>query len=153
MQHWNRGDILQPSITPDLNLSPEQRLVVLDSIEALRDYAEPFALLFYGKLFELDPSARRLFHIDLAVQGRKLMEMLGSVAESLNDFGPMRSRLAELGRMHASYGVRPEQYETLIAAMMWSLSQALSPNFDAATRDAWRQALTVICAAMTAGLT
>jgi hypothetical protein len=28
------------------------------------------ALLFYGRLFELDPSARRLFHNDLAVQGR-----------------------------------------------------------------------------------
>ena len=85
---------MQQSITPDLNLNAEQRLLILDSIESLREIAEPFSLLFYGKLFELDPSARRLFHIDLAVQGRKLMEMLGSVAESLNDFGPMRSRLA-----------------------------------------------------------
>jgi hemoglobin-like flavoprotein len=124
----NRGEVLQPSITPDLNLSAEQRLLILDSIDSLRECAEPFALLFYGRLFELDPSARRLFHIDLAVQGRKLMEMLSSVAESLNDFGPMRSRLAELGRKHASYGVRSEQYETLVKAMMWSLSQALSPN-------------------------
>ena len=143
---------MQQSITPDLNLNAEQRLLILDSIESLREIAEPFSLLFYGKLFELDPSARRLFHIDLAVQGRKLMEMLGSVAESLNDFGPMRSRLAELGRQHTTYGVRPEQYATLITAMMWSLSQALSPNFDAATRDAWRQALTVICRAMTEDL-
>lgn len=143
---------MQPPTTPDLNLSPEQRLVILDSIESLREIAEPFALLFYGKLFELDPSARKLFHIDLAIQGRKLMEMLSSVAESLNDFGPMRSRLAELGRKHATYGVRAEQYETLIKAMMWSLSQALSPNFDTSARDAWRQALTVICAAMTANL-
>lgn len=143
---------MQPPTTPDLNLSPEQRLVILDSIESLREIAEPFALLFYGKLFELDPGARKLFHIDLAIQGRKLMEMLSSVAESLNDFGPMRSRLAELGRKHATYGVRAEQYETLIKAMMWSLSQALSPNFDTSARDAWRQALTVICAAMTANL-
>lgn len=143
---------MQPPTTPDLNLSPEQRLVILDSIESLREIAEPFALLFYGKLFELDPSARKLFHIDLAIQGRKLMEMLSSVAESLNDFGAMRSRLAELGRKHATYGVRAEQYETLIKAMMWSLSQALSPNFDTSARDAWRQALTVICAAMTANL-
>ena len=143
---------MQPPTTPDLNLSPEQRLVILDSIESLREIAEPFALLLYGKLFELDPGARRLFHIDLAIQGRKLMEMLSSVAESLNDFGAMRSRLAELGRKHATYGVRAEQYETLIKAMMWSLSQALSPNFDTSARDAWRQALTIICAAMTANL-
>ena len=143
---------MQQSITPDLNLNAEQRLLILDSIESLREIAEPFSLLFYGKLFELDPSARKLFHIDLAIQGRKLMEMLSSVAESLNDFGPMRSRLAELGRKHATYGVRAEQYETLIKAMMWSLSQALSPNFDTSARDAWRQALTVICAAMTANL-
>src|SRR5262245_4620383 len=137
-----------PSMTPQLEMTTEQRQRVRDRMETLREYAEPFALLFYGKLFELDPGARRLFHNDLAAQGRKVMDMLTSVAESLDDFDPMRARLAELGRQHADYGVRPEQYESVSDALLWSLSQALGPNFDRPTRDAWRTALAAICAAM-----
>src|SRR6266536_263696 len=91
------GDRLQPSITPDLVMTADQVRLVRDSLDALREDAEPFALLFYGKLFELDPESRRLFHNDLAMQGRKVMDMLTSVVESLDDFQPMRARLAALG--------------------------------------------------------
>jgi hemoglobin-like flavoprotein len=131
--------------------APQIRLV-RDSVDSLREDAEPFALLFYGKLFELDPGSRRLFHNDLAVQGRKVMDMLASVAESLDDFQPMRARLAELGRKHADFGVRPEQYDTLTTALLWSVGQALGPSFDASTREAWRLAINAICGAMKAGL-
>jgi hemoglobin-like flavoprotein len=133
-------------------MAANQVRLVRDSVDALREDAEPFALLFYGKLFELDPSSRRLFHNDLAVQGRKVMDMLTSVAESLDDFQPMRSRLADLGRKHAEYGVRPEQYDTLTTALLWSLGQALGASFDVPTREAWRLAINAICAAMKAGL-
>jgi hemoglobin-like flavoprotein len=143
---------LQPSITPDLNMTPDQRRLIRDSFESLREYAEPLSLLFYGKLFELDPSARRLFHNDLALQGRKLMDMLTSVVESLDDFHLMRTRLAKLGHQHAEYGVRPVQYDTVTQALLWSIGQALGPSFDAPTREAWRLAINAICGAMKAGL-
>ena len=143
---------MQPSLTPDLSITADQRRLILDSIASVREYSGAFALLFYGKLFELDPGAHRLFHNDLAAQGRKVMDMLTSVAESLHDFEPMRSRLAELGRQHAEYGVRPEQYETLTRALLWSLTQALGANFDPSTREAWTKALAAICAAMQSGV-
>lgn len=134
-------------------MTADQVRLVRDSLDSLREDAEPFALLFYGKLFELDPGSRRLFHNDLAAQGRKVMDMLTSVAESLDNFEPMRARLAELGRKHGEFGVRPDQYETLTTAMLWSLGQALGASFDVPTRDAWRLALNAICMAMKAGLT
>src|SRR6266446_3036193 len=146
------GDQLQPSIKPDLIMTTGQIRLVGDSVDTLREYAEPFALLFYGKLFELDPGSRLLFHNDLALQSRKLMDMVTSVVESLNDFEPMRARLAELGRKHAEYGVRPGQYETVTTAFLWSLGQALGADFDVPTREAWRLAINAICAAMKAGL-
>jgi len=133
-------------------MTATQRRLVRDSFELLRQDARPFALLFYGKLFELDPSARRLFHNDIALQGRKLVDMLAAVVESLDDFQPMWSTLAELGRKHAGYGVRPEQYEILTSALLWSMGQALEADFDAATRDAWELALSSICAAMQSGI-
>jgi hemoglobin-like flavoprotein len=133
-------------------MTPAQRRLVRESFELISEDARPLTLLFYGKLFEMDPSSRLLFHNDIAVQGRKLMEMLTDVVNSLDDFEPMRLRLAELGRRHASYGVRPDQYETLTSALLWSIAQSLEGGFDSATRDAWHIALTSTCAAMRAGL-
>ena len=132
-------------------MTSAERNLVRDSMASLQEYAEPFALLFYGKLFELDPGARRLFHHDLALQGRKLMDMLAAVVESIDDLQPMSERLAELGRKHAGYGVRPEQYETMTNALLWSIGQALGADFDASTRNAWKAAINAVCTRMMAG--
>jgi nitric oxide dioxygenase len=131
-------------------MTAHQIRLVRETVELLREDAEPFALLFYGRLFELDPDSRRLFHNDLAVQGRKLMDMLTSVVDSLDDFQPMRARLAELGRKHVEYGVRKEQYDTLTTSLLWSIGQALGASFDVPTRDAWHLAIHAICTAMKA---
>ena len=80
------------------------------------------------------------------------MNMLDSIVESLDDFQPMRVRLAELGRQHAEFGVRPEQYDTLTTALLWSIGQALGVGFDVRTREAWRVAINAICCAMKAGV-
>lgn len=133
-------------------MTPAQRRLIRDSFELLRQDARPLTLLFYGKLFEMDPSARRLFHNDIALQGQKLMDMLTEVINALDDCEPMRSRLAELGRKHAGYGVRIEQYETLTSALLRGIAQALEADFDPPTREAWHLAMTSICAAMQAGV-
>src|SRR5262249_14915704 len=129
-------------------MTAEQRRLVRDSFDVIQDQAEPVALLFYGKLFELDPSARRLFHIDLAVLGRKLVETLATVTQSLDSFEAIRPRLVNVGRQHAEYGVRPEQYDTVAVALLWAIGQALGPDFDGRTREAWTLALGAVCTAM-----
>ena len=143
---------MQTGANTDLRLTPEQRRLVRDTFDLLREQEGPLGLLFYGKLFELDPGARKLFHNDLALQVQKLMQMLGSIVDSLDDLEPIRERLGQLGRQHASYGVRPEQYETLSTALMWAIAQALGPDFDRDTKEAWQRALRMISIAMTAGI-
>jgi nitric oxide dioxygenase len=132
-------------------MTSKQRQLVRQSFDLLRDQAGPVSLLFYGKVFELDPSARRLFHIDLALQGRKIVETLATVIESLDRFESLRPRLADLGRQHAGYGVRPEQYDTITTALLWAIGQALGSDFDSPTREAWKLALTAVSAAMIEG--
>ncbi len=132
-------------------MTPDDRRLIRTSFAALRDQASPVALLFYGRLFELDPSARRLFHIDLAVQAQKIMSTLEWVVSSLEQFDSMRPALEDLGRQHAGYGVRPEQYETVASALLWAFAQALGPDFDLATRAAWKRALAAVSAAMLEG--
>jgi hemoglobin-like flavoprotein len=132
-------------------MTATQRQLVRDSFELLRDDARAFMLLFYGKLFEMDPSARHLFHNDIALQGRKLMNMLDQIVNCLDDLESLRPRLAELGRTHSGYGVRAEQYETLTSALLWAIAQELEGNFTSATKEAWRLAMTTVCEAMKAG--
>ena len=132
-------------------MTPTQRRLVRQTVGSLRDQAGPVSLLFYGRLFELDPSARRLFHNDLELQGRKVIETLDWMAESLDRFDSMTARLAELGRQHAGYGVRVDQYESVTAALLWAIAQALGPDFDAATRDSWKLALSAVSEAMKHG--
>jgi len=132
-------------------MTADQRRLIRDSFDSLREVSGPFVLLFYGKLFELDPGARPLFHNDIAAQGRKLMDMLTAVVESIDDLASMRSRLMELGKKHSEYGVRAEQYDTLTEALLWSLAQAAGADFDPPTREAWRMALHSICSMMKAG--
>ena len=128
-----------------------QQLLVRLSLDRLREEADPVTLLLYGKLFELDPSARRLFHNDIVAQGRKLMDTLDAIAGSLDRLESMRPRLMELGRVHAGYGVQASHYETLVKALIWAFAQALGPDFDAPTREAWRLALTRVAAVMQEG--
>ena len=132
-------------------MTPHQRQLVRHSFETVRELSDPVALLFYGKLFDLDPAAQRLFHIDLAVQARKIIDMLATLIESLDRFDSIRPRLAEFGHQHVGYGVRLEQYDTVSAALIWAIGQALGADFDSATRDAWRLALADVCAAMQEG--
>jgi hemoglobin-like flavoprotein len=110
--------------------------------------AGPVGLLFYGKLFELAPEVRPMFHNDLDLQIRKLMDMLGSVVESLDHFESVRPKLEDLGGQHVGYGVRAEQYQVLISALLWTLSKALGADFDDRTSEAWRNALEAISEAM-----
>lgn len=132
-------------------MTVEQRRLVRQSFDALRGQARPVALLFYGRLFELDPSARALFHNDLGRQAGKIMDTLAALAESIDRFDSMRGQLADLGRKHAGYGVRPEQYETVNAALLWAMGQALGPDFDGATRTAWATVLAAVAETMKAG--
>ena len=129
-------------------MTAEEKHRIRESFAVLRDQAGPVAMLFYGKLISLDPTAKRLFHNDLALQGKKLMDTLNAVVESLDEFHVMQPRLADLGRRHAEYGVRPEQYDTLEKALLWTLAQALGADFDPPTREAWQAAIRAINSAM-----
>ena len=136
---------------PHERLTLDQRTRIRETLETLKPMLAPVAALFYGKLFELDPSARRLFHIDLAEQGRKIMNTHDSIGQSIDHLDSLNERLAELGRQHASYGVKPEQYDKVTKALLWALAQALGPDFDRPTREAWTLALTHVCTQMKLG--
>ncbi|HZI30540.1 MAG TPA: globin family protein [Gemmatimonadaceae bacterium] len=121
------------------------------SWEQVVPMADEAAQLFYARLFELDPSLRRLFHTDPVVQRRKLMEALAFVvtcADQPNDVLPM---LSALGGRHAGYGVRKEHYTTAGEALLWTLDQGLGLLHTKEARDAWVAAYDFVASAMCDG--
>ena len=129
-----------------------QAQLIRDSFEIVHQMPEAIAMLFYGRLFDLDPALRRLFQIDMRKQSRKLMDTLIAVVDSLDRFDQMRPVLRELGRKHAvEYGVRPEHYQLVIEALLWAFAQAIQPHFYPETKAAWKTVLEDISKEMQAG--
>jgi hemoglobin-like flavoprotein len=99
--------------------------------------AIPVSLLFYGRLFDIDPSLRRLFKIDMKEQSKKFVATLDAIMESIDDWERIAPVLQQLGQRHVAYGVKEQHYNTLCSALVWAFGQALQPGFDDEVRAAW----------------
>jgi hemoglobin-like flavoprotein len=100
----------------------------------IRDVA---AQLFYGKLFELDPSLRGMFRGDMAEQGRKLMTMIGTAVAGLSRLDQLVPAVEQLGARHVGYGVQDAHYDTVAAALLDTLQKGLGEAFTAEVKEAW----------------
>ena len=118
-------------------LKPGQKKLVQESFAAVAPNAEAAADLFYGRLFELDPSLRPLFKGDMKKQGRKLMAMLKTAVRGLDNLDKLVPAVQDLGRRHATYGVKPAHYDTVGAALLWTLEQGLKGGFTPDVKAAW----------------
>jgi hemoglobin-like flavoprotein len=131
-------------------MTPEQIALVQISFAQVLPIADTAAALFYGRLFELDPSLKRLFKGELQEQGRKLMTMIRLVVNGLDRLDQLVPAVQELGRRHARYGVQDEHYDTVGAALLWTLSQGLGAGFTSETAAAWATAYTLLAETMKA---
>ena len=82
-------------------MTPEQVQLVQQSCEKVVPISEDAAELFYGRLFELDPSLRRMFSGDIKEQGRKLMKIITMVVRGLQRFEQLKTHVWQLGRRHS----------------------------------------------------
>ena len=99
--------------------------------------ADDAAALFYRRLFEIDPSLREMFKGDMTDQRRKLMQMLSAAVKGLPRLDRLVPVVEDLGRRHAGYGVKDEHYETVGAALLWTLEKGLGSAFTPDVKDAW----------------
>jgi nitric oxide dioxygenase len=132
-------------------MTPEQKQLIRESFPAIREMAGPVSLLFYGRLFALEPALRPMFRQDIELQGRKLMDMLTAVVDNLDHFEGLAPTLRALGQKHAGYGVRPEHYQTVARALMWALGQALDTQFYPELRTAWLAIIEAVSVSMKKG--
>ncbi len=129
-------------------MTPADQALVRGSFAKVLPIAPSAAALFYDRLFVLDPTLKPLFKGDMAEQGRKLMEMIGTAVANLDRLETIVPAVQDLGRRHAAYGVQPAHYDTVAAALLWTLGQGLCEAFTPAVEAAWTQAYTVLATVM-----
>jgi hemoglobin-like flavoprotein len=118
-------------------MQPEQKLLVQESFAKVAPISALAADLFYGRLFELDPSLKPLFKGDMKEQGQKLMKMLRIAVDGLDDLDKLVPAVQDMGRRHATYGVENSHYDTVGASLLWTLEQGLGPAFTPEVKEAW----------------
>ena len=91
-------------------MTPEQAILVKTTWEKVIPISDKAAELFYGKLFELDPSLKSLFKGD----------------------------------------VKDEHYDTVGAALLWTLETGLGEAFTDEVNDAWATVYGVLADTMKA---
>ena len=105
---------------------------------------------FYTRWFDLDVSTRDLFPPDMEAQRTAFAQALhwvyGELVAQRAD-APV-AFLAQLGRDHRKYGVRPAHYETLRQALYTTLRGQLSHCWTDAVDEAARQSLNLITGVM-----
>lgn len=109
------------------------------------------ALVFYQRLFELDPSLRPLFKTEIEKQAAKLMDMLAAALSLLEKPDKLAAVLEDLGARHVGYGVRDDHYATVGEALIGMLASVLGEDFTAEARAAWTELYQHIAATMMRG--
>ena len=132
-------------------MNPNQIHLVQASFARVQPIAAQAAALFYGRLFELDPSLRALFRNDLEKQGQMLMSMIGGAVRGLRQPAQLVPTLRQLGARHADYGVTDAHYATVGGALLWTLEQGLGEAFTQEVREAWAAAYDLLAGAMKGG--
>jgi hemoglobin-like flavoprotein len=100
-----------------------------------------------------------MFRGDFGAQRRMFADVMRSIVYGLSRFGKIEGELAQEGRRHVGYGLRPEHYALFVQAFTEALRERLRARPGAedgsSTEDgieqAWASVLNRICTAMLTG--
>jgi hemoglobin-like flavoprotein len=118
-------------------MTPDQVKAIQESFALVAPISEEAAELFYGRLFEIAPAVKPLFHGDIKEQGRKLMATLAVVVNGLGNLEAVLPAASALAKRHVEYGVTAADYAPVGAALLWTLERGLGEKWTAELAAAW----------------
>lgn len=118
-------------------VKPHHSHLIRKSFALIESHGSIAALIFYRRLFELDPALRPLFQTDIEVQAKKLTDMLGTLISMLDRGPALATELKAMGARHAGYGVMDAHYAIVGKALLDMLQEVLAAAFTPEVREAW----------------
>lgn len=132
-------------------MTSDQVQIIRQSFAELAIHQEVGALVFYRRLFDIDPTLRPLFKGDIREQAKKLTDMLAALIGMLESPAGLVAELKAMGARHAGYGVKDEHYTTVGTALLDMLAVTLDRKFTPEVREAWTALYGAVESTMKAG--
>lgn len=104
--------------------------------------------LFYTRLFASNPSLRKMFPEDMKGQYVKLVDTLTVVVSRLESLETLTEEINAMAQRHVEYGVKPEHYNQVGTALLWTLEKTLGIEYSNEIKDAWLLAYTTLSETM-----
>jgi hemoglobin-like flavoprotein len=123
----------------NMDLQSQERTLLYTTYLKIAAAGSELTGLFYKRLFELNPSFQPLFNVSMIDQGIKWRMMLNIIIAAIDHPSRLKASLRDLGRRHAGYGVRTEDYLPFTEAVLWAIKQYLGPEFTAEVEAAWKK--------------
>ena len=106
------------------------------------------AIIFYAKLFELDPTLRALFTGDMPEHYRKWSAIISVAVASLERPIILLPSLYTLGAQHEKNGAQDHHYDIVGTALLETLHHVQGEAFTPDVRAAWVEAYRTIIGVM-----
>lgn len=100
-----------------------------------------FGARFYRRLFQSHPELAPMFSRNSpGAQQKMFAQKLAAIVDAVEDSDALRTELSAVARSHASYGVKPEMYDWVGAALLATLEEAVARDWTPDADRAWRKA-------------
>ena len=129
-------------------MTPAQVELVQSSWAKVMPISQTASELFYARLFEIAPEVKPYFKGDMKEQGKKLMVMIGTAVNSLTNIEAVVPAIREMAIRHVDYGVKPEDYDSVGTALLWTLEQGLGDDFTPEVKEAWAEVYGLVATTM-----
>jgi hemoglobin-like flavoprotein len=131
-----------------MSMTPRQVEIVQSTFRCVQPMAATAGEIFYKRLFEIDPATRALFRGDMKQQAHNFMQVLAVAVSGLASMSTLAPIVQELGLRHATYGVKPEHYDAVRQALLYSLALILQDAYTDEVRSAWSTAYAMLAGVM-----
>ena len=129
-------------------MTREQITIVQRTFRKIYGIADSSAEMFFSRLFELDASLQDYFDGDLQFYKKKFIQIVGAGVYGLNRPESIVPVLQQFSKRYARHGIRHHQYNTIGAALLWTLSQGLADDFTPDVMAAWAEAFNLLANVM-----
>lgn len=93
--------------------------------------------VFYSRLFSAAPKLQHMFSVSKTEQSKKLIEMLNIIVGRLDRLDELTNDIKQLAIRHVGYGVKPEHYDAVGNALLWTMEQGLGKDWNEELNGAW----------------
>lgn len=119
-----------------------------ESFTRLEPESDRAASYFYGRLFAENPRLRALFPPGMSAQRDRLFRALTKIVWSQDNPEELRAYLAGLGCDHRKFGVLPEHYPAVGAALIATLRRYAADVWSPECEAAWAAAFQIAAGTM-----